>query len=69
MDSVAREQQAAGLWQPDQKRLMSRRMTGGRNNRHAAVTENVVVALKLGNWMLSFKAWTTTPHTKIPHNE
>ena len=55
-DGVAADQDRPRLGQPDQDRLMPRRMARCGKERHAAVAEHVEVALELGHGMLGLEA-------------
>src|SRR5688572_8098725 len=56
MDGIAREHERAGLRQLHQQGLMARCMPGCREDRYAAVAEDVVVAFDLGDRLLGFEA-------------
>ena len=56
MNGIAREYECAGLWQFHQQRLVAGRVTGCRDDRHAAVAEYVVVTFEFVNGMLRLEA-------------
>ena len=60
VDSIARQHDRTCLRQPHQQRLMTRRVTGCRKNRDAAVTEYVLVAVEFRDWMVGRRV-TRTP--------